>query len=298
VKRITSHANPLFRDWFKLATSARDRRKQGLTLIDGVRLLDTYLRHHRTPQDVLVAESAAGRREISALLRRLQVSPVILADRLFDELTELSTPSGILAVIEIPRTRDQGAGGCWLLLEDIQDPGNLGSILRTAVAAGVSDAWLSKGCADAWSPRVLRGAMGAHFALCIHERSNLVNVALRRSGSVIALEVDGPSSLYHLDLRGAIAFALGNEGSGLSSALREVATEHAAIPMQGDAESLNVAAAAAVCLFERFRQLGPKHLGAAAPSLGQIPNDGRKTLPIRHDPRKNPDSIRPKPSTS
>lgn len=255
VKHVTSRANPLFRDWLKLAKSGRERREQGLTLIDGVHLLEAYLRRGRTPRDVAVAEGTLGRREIAALLKRLAASPVILSDSLFDELTELASPTGILAVIEIPRARNEDESGCALLLEDIQDPGNLGSILRTAAAAGVKDAWLSNGCADPWSPRVLRGAMGAHFALSIHERKDLVSTALRRSGRVVALCAHAPRSLYELDLTGTIAFALGNEGTGLTSGLREVASEHAAIPMQGDVESLSVGAAAAVCLFERARQM-------------------------------------------
>ena len=224
-------------------------------MIDGIHLIESYLRHGGSPREVMVAEGKVQEREIAGLLRILPSSPVILADRLFEELSELSTPTGILAVIEIPRARDECQGACALLLEDVQDPGNVGSILRTAAAAGAEDAWLSKGCADPWSPKVLRGAMGAHFGLRIHERNDLVNTALRRPGLVVALLADAPRSLYELDLTGTVAFALGNEGSGLSSAVREVASEHAAIPMHGDVESLGVGAAAAVCLFERARQV-------------------------------------------
>jgi TrmH family RNA methyltransferase len=255
VKPLTSRANPLFRGWRELARSGRKRREQGLTLIDGIHLVESYLRHGGSPREVLVAEGKVEEREIAGLLRILPSSPVMLADRLFEELTELSTPTGILAVIEIPRARDDCQGSCALLLEDVQDPGNVGSILRTAAAAGAQDAWLSKGCADPWSPKVLRGAMGAHFALRIHERNDLVNTALRRSGLVVALLADAPRPLYELDLTGSVAFALGNEGTGLSPALREVASEHAAIPMHGGVESLGVGAAAAVCLFERARQV-------------------------------------------
>jgi TrmH family RNA methyltransferase len=254
VKRVTSRANPLFRGWRRLATSRGERREQGLTLIDGVHLLEAYLQRGRTPREVIVSEDAPDQRAIARLLARLPVSPVIVSDRLFKDLTELTTPTGILAVIEIPTPRVETHAECALLLEDIQDPGNLGSILRTAAAAAVGAAWLSKGCADAWSPRVLRGGMGAHFSLPIHERKDLVNTALRRTGRTVALSADAPCSLYELDLTGTIAFAFGNEATGLSPALREVASDHAAIPMGGDVESLNVGAAAAVCLFERNRQ--------------------------------------------
>lgn len=255
MKHITSAANALYRNLLKLSESSRERRKQRLTLIDGVHLLDAYLRHGGKLREVIVLESATERPEIVALTRRLAAPPVSLADRLFDELTELRSRSGILAAIQIPAQRTESANGLWLLLEDIQDPGNLGSILRTAEAAGVSDVWLSKGCADAWSPKVLRAAMGAHFGIGIHERSDLVKAALRRSGRVVAMLAGAPRSIYDIDLTGALSIALGNEGAGLSTALLEAATEHGAIPMRGHAESLNVAAAAAISLFECVRQL-------------------------------------------
>lgn len=255
MKHIGSPANPLYRSWLKLARSSRERRKQGLALIDGVHLLDAYLAHGGKPEHVLIAESSQSRQEIAALVRRLPAPAVILADALFGSLTELESPSGILATIGIPGPQAPVAPGCWMLLEDIQDPGNLGSILRSAAAAGASDAWLSKGCADAWSPKVLRAAMGAHFSLQLHERADLANAALRCSGQVIALTSEGIRSIFELDLTGPVALALGNEGAGLSAHLREAATDCAAIPMPGRTESLNVAAAAAICLFERVRQI-------------------------------------------
>ena len=255
MKHIASPANPLYRSLLKLARSSRERRKQGLALIDGVHLLEAYLAHGGKPQQVLVADSTRSGQEIATLVRRLPAPAVILADALFASLTELESPSGILAAIGIPGPQPPVAPGCWVLLEDIQDPGNLGSILRSAAAAGASDVWLSKGCADAWSPKVLRAAMGAHFALRLHERADLANAALRCSGQVIALISDGIRSIFELDLTGPVALALGNEGAGLSAQLREAATACAAIPMPGRAESLNVAAAAAICLFERVRQI-------------------------------------------
>jgi TrmH family RNA methyltransferase len=255
VKHIASSANPLYRTLCKLARSSRERRKQALTLIDGVHLLDAYLRQRGTPQQVLVARTGSSS-EITAVIERLPAPPVVLADALFESLTELRSPSGILAVIRIPSPQAPAPPGCWLLLEDIQDPGNLGSVLRSAAAAGASDAWLSQGCADVWSPKVLRAGMGAHFSLRLHDRADLANAALRCTGRVVALTADGARSIFELDLTGPTAFALGNEGAGLSGPLCEAATERAAIPMAGHTESLNVAAAAAICLFERVRQLG------------------------------------------
>jgi TrmH family RNA methyltransferase len=141
-----------------------------------------------------------------------------------------------------------------LLLEDIQDPGNLGSMLRSAAAAGCDAVFLSTGCADAWSPKVLRAAMGGHFVLNIHERQDLPGVANAFPGTLLAASLQAKRSLYDCDLRGNIAFLVGNEGAGLSAGLLDMATQTVAIPMPGKIESLNAAAATAICLFEAVRQ--------------------------------------------
>ncbi|MDH4235333.1 MAG: RNA methyltransferase, partial [Gallionella sp.] len=141
-----------------------------------------------------------------------------------------------------------------LLLEDIQDPGNLGSMLRSAAAAGCDAVFLSTSCADAWSPKVLRAAMGGHFALAIHERQDLTSVAKVFPGTLLAASLQARHSLYDCDLRGNVAFLVGNEGAGLSAGLLELATQTITIPMRGKIESLNAAAATAICLFEAARQ--------------------------------------------
>ena len=143
-----------------------------------------------------------------------------------------------------------------VLLEAIQDPGNLGTMLRSATAAGVDAVYLSAGCADAWSPKVLRGGMGAHFATQIIEQADLIAIAQAFDGIVCATALDAPNSLFHTDLTGKVGFAIGNEGAGLSAPLRAVTKCAITIPMPGQIESLNAAAALAVCVFERVRQLG------------------------------------------
>jgi TrmH family RNA methyltransferase len=162
----------------------------------------------------------------------------------------VDSPTGLLAEIAIPAVVNETAQFV-VLLEDIQDPGNLGALLRTAAAAGVEQAYLSTACADAWSPKCLRGGQGAHFRLAIQERADLPAVA--RRFPVHAAILGAPQSLFDLDLRGAVGFAFGNEGAGLSEALCACSSPFS-IPMSDRVESLNVAAAAAVCLFERVRQ--------------------------------------------
>lgn len=256
MKRISSRDNPFFKELLKLAGAARQRRKSGQVLLDGVHLVASCLAAGITPLQVLVSEASAQNAEVSALLRRMGGVPVTqLDDTLFAALSELKTPSGIIALIAqpqpvIPVARSRFA----LLLEDIQDPGNLGSMLRTAAAAGCDAVFLSQSCADAWSPKVLRAGMGGHFGLSIHADADLPAVVAAFTGKVFATTLHAKQNLYQSDLRGTLAFVFGNEGAGLSEELLAAATQHITIPMPGKTESLNVAAAAAVCLFEALRQ--------------------------------------------
>ncbi len=255
MKAIRSRDNPFFKELKKLAGSPRARKKANLALLDGVHLLQAYLESGGQPQHVLVNHAGALDAEISALLKKISGSPVTqLDDGLFAELSELMTPTGILALIPQPQNEAASSHSRFaLLLEDIQDPGNLGSMIRSAAAAGCDAVFLSPGCADAWSPRVLRAGMGGHFALAVHESADLVAVAQAFSGRVYAAALGAQQNLYHCDLRGNVAFAIGNEGAGISEALLKVC-QGVIIPMPGRVESLNAAAAAAVCLFEANRQ--------------------------------------------
>ncbi len=254
MRLIQSRDNPFFKDIVKLAGSARQRAKSGQTLLDGAHLLAAYLDAGKQPLHILLNGAALKDAEVEALLKRAAGVPMSqLDDRLFAELTELKTPTGILALVEIPRPLPADSRFA-LLLEDIQDPGNLGSMLRSAAAAGCDAVYLSKGCADAWSPRVLRAAMGGHFVLAIHEAADLLAVAATLPGTVFAASLHGNAGLYDCDLSGDVAFAIGNEGAGLSEALLAAASRRFTIPMPGKIESLNAAAATAVCLFEAVRQ--------------------------------------------
>jgi TrmH family RNA methyltransferase len=254
-KKISSPDNPRFRALLKLQHSSRERRRAGRSLLDGVHLVSAFLQHVGAPQEIVVSESGSREREIASLLTAAQLEPLVLADGLFRELSSVTTPTGIIAVIEAPRPPavPLDPGPC-VILEDLQDPGNLGSILRSTAAAGVQEVYLSNGSVHAWSPRVLRAGMGAHFALRIHEGADLEALVRSYPGTVLAAARDGAVPLYAANLRGRVALLFGNEGAGLSRKLGALAHQCVRIPMPGPVESLNVAAAAAVCLFERVRQ--------------------------------------------
>ena len=256
IKHVSSRDNPFFKSLQKLSTNSRERREAGQTLLDGPHLLRAFLDAGGKPLHLLVNQQALQDAEIIHLLETCaDVAQTQLDAALFAQLSELKTPNGLLSLIAIPQptipaTHSQFA----LLLEDIQDPGNLGSILRSAAAAGCDAVFLSQGCADAWSPKVLRAGMGGHFELHIHEAADLLNIAHEFTGKILAASLQANTSLYECNLRGKLAFAIGNEGAGLSPILLDVVQESFTIPMPGKVESLNAAAATAVCLFEAVRQ--------------------------------------------
>ncbi|HYC48403.1 MAG TPA: RNA methyltransferase [Burkholderiales bacterium] len=265
-RRITSASNPHFRALVKLQQSSRERRKSGLSLLDGVHLLAAYLDHAGSPEEIVVSDSGAAVEEIAKTVRRAGVMPLVVSDGLFRELSSVTTPTGVIAIVRTPKpdALPQVPGPC-VMLEDIQDPGNLGSILRSAAAAGVYEIYLSRHSVHAWSPRVIRAGMGAHFMLRIYEQVDLETVIERCRGPVLAATMDAQTPLYSADLTGDVALLFGNEGAGLSAEVRRRAHRAIQIPMRGPAESLNVAAAAAICLFERVRQLGPPFGGPPRP---------------------------------
>lgn len=256
MKHISSRDNPFFKELVKLSSSSRQRRKAAKTLLDGIHLLTAYLEHGVPPLCLIATESGLADGEVVALLKKCTDVPVVkLDDALYAELSELKSPSGILALIEVPQPlQAPELSHFCVLLEDVQDPGNLGSILRSAAAAGCDAAFLSTACADVWSPKVLRAGMGGHFFLNIHEHANLFKVATVFEGALYATALNANNTLFDSQLQGNIGFAFGNEGAGLSPELLGVVRHKIKIPMPGKVESLNVAAAAAVCLFEAVRQ--------------------------------------------
>ncbi len=224
-------------------------------MLEGTHLITAYIERHGTPETVIVLDAVADAPDLASLRAMIPPSRVLTVSASgWTEFTQLPAEVAILAVVPTPKTQlDRVADFC-LLLEGLQDPGNVGSILRTAAAAGVAQVFLSRHCAFAWSPKVLRAGQGGHFHLEIFEDVDLVAWTRNYRGATVAAVAGGGEPLFAADLRPPIAIAIGNEGAGLSGALRDAATRRVTIPMPGNFESLNAAAAAAVCLFECVRQ--------------------------------------------
>jgi TrmH family RNA methyltransferase len=258
MQRVTSRHNERVSEARRLAQSSRERRKVGRCILEGEHTVVVFLDRFGPPQAVLVCEDALRDPRIATLVKRVPAGDVLVVPRpLFAEIAVSSPDVGVLAVVDTPRPALAAAAAFCLLVEDVQDPGNLGSILRSAAAAGVDLVLLSKHCAFAWSPKVLRAGQGAHFLTTVVEDVDLAAWAAAfraRGGNVAALVVGGGADLYAAALERPLALAIGNEGAGLSPALLDCADRRVTIPMPGGAESLNAAAAAAVALFECVRQ--------------------------------------------
>lgn len=256
-KHIVSRDNPVFKHLKRLADNARERRAEGQTLLDGVHLIEAYMTAFGEPTMIIIPEGQSSV-EATGLIQALEhVSTMMLPTLMFAELTPVASATGILALVKTPQLSLPDAPSFALMLEDIQDPGNLGSILRTAAAAGVEVVYLSTSCTDAFSPKALRGGQGAQFVLPIVERANLIAELENFNGNSYATTMQG-ESLYAQNLTQATAFVIGNEGAGLRKQTVAAASKSITIPMTesqfGTVESLNAGAAAAVCLFERKRQ--------------------------------------------
>ena len=260
VKTITSRDNGDYKQLLALADSPRARREAGLTLLDGEHLIREAVDAGLQPSRLIYSSAASG---VETWLARLPgVSALELSEALFNKLSPVASPSGILAILPIPSQITQ-RNDCVLLLDGIQDPGNLGAILRTAAATGVSDVHLSADCTEAWSPKALRGGQGGHFRLALHEGVDLMDWVKRWPDEVYAALPKAGYSLYDLDLLPRVAFAFGNEGAGLNTDLAGCCKGFS-IPMQGGVESLNVAVSVGVCLYERVRQQSVVAIGAAS----------------------------------
>ena len=256
MKAVSSRDNAAYKRMSRLFTSGQVRRAEGVSLLDGAHLVGAFLDSGRGIEEIALNAAGLEDPDVANLVKRAGAAPVtLLSDSLFKSISTVDSPTGIVAFVKTPGPSMPPADAPLVLaLEDIQDPGNVGTLLRSAAAAGASHVVLSDRCAFAWSPKVLRAAMGAHFALGIAEGIDLVAFAKGYRGTTLALAGDAERSLYDLDLAGACAIFVGNEGAGLTPGLEAACKVKARIPMPGKGESLNAGVAGSVALFECVRQ--------------------------------------------
>ena len=209
---------------------------------------------------VLRPEASAAAHSLAARVESRQpgAKQIELAAPLYDALAPVEHGAGVLAEIAVPSPPVLKApAGDAVFLEGVQDPGNVGALLRTAAASGVSRVLAGPGTAFLWAPKVVRAAMGAHFVLQLNDDVSLADVARGFGGDILAAHIEG-DDIFAADWgRRATMWIFGSEGKGLSAEALALATRRLRIPIARGVESLNVAAAAAVCLFEQQRRRRP-----------------------------------------
>jgi RNA methyltransferase, TrmH family len=241
---LTSKDNPRVRHWAKLASDARYRRSEGRALLEGPHLVAAWRQARLKAAAIIVTEEALGKKEISDLAG---MTPVIVSEGVFGAIVDAENPPGIAAEIEIPKTGAK-QGTDVVFLEGVQDPGNIGAIIRSAAAFGVGEVVLDQACADVWSPRALRAGMGGHFSLALRQVARLDLAGF--DGTLLCTVVRGGEPLASAKLQGRLGWIFGGEGRGVSGAVEKQVKTKVTISLAAGTESLNVAAAAAICLYE------------------------------------------------
>ena len=254
MREIRSKDNKIWKRCEQL-TMRKYRDRSGLYLIEGENLLDEAIRNHVRIETVLVREDCQ-----KALPPEAADKAFLLDARLFDKLAQTVTSQGILAVVAKADVRKEDfiglPGSNFIVLDRLQDPGNIGTILRTADAAGYRLAILMKGTADVYAPKVVRAATGSLFRMPVVSMASteeLVEFTRAAGKKLTATCLDAQRCYYDEDLTHDIALVIGNEGSGVAPALIESSELRIKIPMQGNIESLNAAVAAGVLMYEAMR---------------------------------------------
>ncbi len=260
---ITSPDNPTVKQ-ARALLEPKGRRAQGRFLVEGVRLVEEALRAG-TPALLFYLEPAPTDGRAADIIRAAQrqgVTVLALSARVFATLTDTVVSQGLIAVCPTPRVPAPPVVSFILLLDQVRDPGNVGTILRSAEAAGVERVILTPGCADPWNPKVVRSGMGAHFRLPLLAATTWDEVITALAGLPLWLaEAAGATAYDELDWAHPCALGIGGEATGFSADAQRLAAGRVMIPMAGPVESLNAAMSATVLVFEVARQRRHRHRG-------------------------------------
>lgn len=257
INSVSSASNSLLKRVRQLQ-SRSGREKAGAFLIEGEKLFDEAVKHAVDIEAVIVRESFLA----SDYLASKQLERVtVVDDKLFLDLATTETPQGLVAIARFkPWTADalfQGAAPLVVIADRVQDPGNLGTMIRTGLALGATGILLTKGSVDAFNPKVVRSAAGALFALPFLENiviEDAISQCRNRGLTILAFSADGQRRLSEIELKKPTALLLGNEANGLDENVERSADLVVSIPMAQASESLNVSIANAIVLYEASRQ--------------------------------------------
>lgn len=255
---IISRENQLIKQYRRLSGEAKYRRETRLFVMEGARLCEDAVRSHVVIPTVFVTARARSQYAAEVAAVSAAAEQVIdIPDALAAYLSDTETPQGVFAVGQMPRCQDfPSPNGRYAALERIQDPGNLGTMIRTAEAFGLSGLFLSDGCCDPYSPKVLRSSMGGAFRLPLYAAGKLAETLplLHVQGfTSYACVVNGGEAVQEMTFPVGAISVIGNEGNGLSEDTVSACSARVTIPMDGRAESLNASMAAGIVFWEMVR---------------------------------------------
>lgn len=253
---ITSNQNPKIKLVRVLLGRAKGRREAGAFVVEGVRLVEESF-HANWPMRFVLYDaslSERGRSQVEGLKSRgMDVEEISVS--IMKSISETEAPQGILAVLNDSRLPIPASPNFILIPDQIRDPGNLGTLLRSAAGTGVQAVLIPPETTDAFAPKVLRSGMGAHFKAPIHSMGwDEIEQVIKSAGlQVFLADMDGPSC-WETDLHQPLALIIGSEAEGASESARKLASQKISIPMSGMMESLNAGVAGSVLMFEVIRQ--------------------------------------------
>jgi TrmH family RNA methyltransferase len=262
-KKITSLSNPHIKEALKISERKMGRRHD--VLIEGPHLIEMALASHADIRKVFFTNrSQAKSAGLFTQLSRTAAELIETTEHVLAHLSDTETPQGIAAIASFKsrelRELSLSPNPLVVICDGIQDPGNLGTVIRTADAAGVDAIILLPGTCDPLLPKVVRATAGSFFTipLVFAESGVLIQWLKEKAITLYVTDVNASRSVYEADLRKPLAFALGNEAKGVNDPLRKEGELFVKIPILGRAESLNVATSAAICLYEAVRQRGTR----------------------------------------
>lgn len=259
---ITSSQNPVIKE-IKALKERKHREATGLFFIEGIKFVEEALKEKTGIVRVVISEQLPlnkGGEEILSKVKACGCEMFSVPEGLFKEISDTQTPQGILAVISARHCSLEEIiedNNFLVLLDSIQDPGNMGTIIRTADATGATGILVSKGCVDVYNPKVLRSTMGSifHVPICMCENTvETVNMLKSQGVKVYAAHLNGKLNYFEPDMKNNITLIVGNEANGISDEVAASANELVKIPMPGRSESLNASIAAGLLMYEVVRQ--------------------------------------------
>lgn len=256
---ITSENNSLIKE-VKHLKNKKYRNKKGLYFIEGVFFVKEALKEHADIKYILISEFFKNNKfEIFNQLNAGSSALSVVSDKVFKKVSDTENPQGILAVIGMSEHKLntlKSDKNFLVVLEKVQDPGNAGTIIRTADAAGATGIILSGGCVDLYNPKVLRATMGSIFHIPVYyqiEMVECISILNQKGIQILACDIRGDKNIYNIKFTGNTALIIGNEANGISQRTANAADDLVRIPMPGRAESLNASVAAALLIYEVVR---------------------------------------------